>query len=90
MDLGGMFHMNELDRCSASEISNLKDAGCGDSFIDKYCQCEKKPDALCLLQRHRDNLLADLHRVQEKIDCLDYLIYHIRKSAKDDDSGRES
>ena len=35
---------------------------------------------LRLLNQHRRLLLDAMHREQKRIDCLDYLLYQIRKS----------
>ena len=40
----------------------------------------KEADALKRLAAHRRALLDSLHKEQACIDCLDYLIYQIRKS----------
>lgn len=59
---------------------NLRDAGCQEQFIEEsivlYENNEKKKlnDQLFV---YRKLLLHDLHKVQNKIDCLDYLIYQL-------------
>lgn len=63
-------------------IQNLKDAGCDDGLIEKFFQLmdeERKIDCLSLLSRHRRILLDCCHAEQLKIDCLDYLIYQMKK-----------
>lgn len=64
---------------------NLRDAGC-----DEACICEfmedmnqnKEAEGMKVLHRHRSKLLDAMHREQKRIDCLDYLIYQMRKAKK--------
>ena len=37
-------------------------------------------EALRLLTAHRRHLLDTLHQEQKRIDCLDYLVYQMRKA----------
>ncbi len=63
-------------------VQNLKDAGCDQETIEKYCQCCDCGDQRGkerLLEQHRRDLLDDMHRAQKRIDCLDYLWYQERK-----------
>lgn len=65
-------------------IQNLKDTGCGQdiitAFIDNIRE-EKLNDGLKLLSTHRRSLLDEIHKAQKQIDCLDYLIYELKKQA---------
>ena len=65
---------------SLSDI--LKDAGC-DEALEKQLivlkQTGQTDEFLRLLAKHKTSLLADLHRVQKRIDCLDFLVYKIKK-----------
>jgi len=64
-------------------LQNLKDAGCDKSVIessnfeDKQSCLSKKQKTMLI--KHRKNLLDELHSVQKKIDCLDYLLYKFEK-----------
>ncbi|MCD8237888.1 MAG: hypothetical protein LUC92_00920 [Clostridiales bacterium] len=63
-------------------IQNLKDAGCGDETISKFMENINKgytEEGTDLLNRHRRNLLNKLHKSQRQIDCLDYLVYTMKK-----------
>ncbi|WP_243562745.1 hypothetical protein [Neobittarella massiliensis] len=45
-------------------------------------QCRERGETeylLQLLDRHRRELMDVLHREQRRIDCLDYLVYQIKK-----------
>lgn len=39
-------------------------------------------EALCMLQSQREILVNDMHSVQRRLDCLDFLIYQMRKEQK--------
>lgn len=61
---------------------NLIDAGCGEALVRQFLQLNaagKKQESLALLARHRQQLLDCCHGAQKKIDCLDYLIYQMRR-----------
>lgn len=64
-------------------VQNLRDAGCDEACIrDFVCRYEQgKPlEALRLLTAHHRHLLDTLHQEQKRIDCLDYLVYQMRKA----------
>lgn len=66
-------------------IQNLEDAGSDAAFIEKfmaYYRQDNKGMELRLLEMHRDGILNNLHKAQKEIDCLDYLVYQIRKQGK--------
>ena len=51
------------------------------------CQCELAalPDdaaRICFLRRHRRKLMAALHEAQEKLSCIDYMIYELERKQK--------
>ncbi len=63
-------------------LRNLKDAGCDGPLIKKYLQLqteEKQQAQLKLLYLHRASLLDQVHSGQRMIDCLDYLIFTLKK-----------
>lgn len=65
-------------------FQNLIDAGCDEAAAE---QCAKMildggtEQAFRILEKHRSRLLDEVHTNQKRIDCLDYLIYKIEKSA---------
>lgn len=68
-----------------SIIQNLKDAGCEEDKICDFIECMKKgcvKEELKLLAGQREELLDELHQGQKRIDCLDYLVYCIKKGKK--------
>ena len=63
-------------------VQNLKDAGCDSKTIKQFLILEeegKLQEQLKLLTFHRNQLLDRVHREEKRIDCLDYLVYQIRK-----------
>ncbi len=74
-------------------IQNLKDAGCAQDIVACCISCMeqgKKKELLKRLEEHRKGLLHKVHKekplsekdfcLEEKqIDCLDYLVYQIRR-----------
>ena len=72
-----------VNESSESIIQNLKDAGCDSETIEHFMedlQSGRETSALKRLAAHRKNLLDSLHKEQKCIDCLDYLIYQMKKS----------
>lgn len=63
---------------------NLSDAGFAPSLIQKFLKLsqQKKRKEQYLLARHRAELLEELHHTQYKIDCLDYMVYAMKKEDK--------
>ena len=58
----------------------LKDAGCCGAEINRLLDSAGEPKQfLALLARHRAALLDEVHRGEKKIDCMDYLIYRMKK-----------
>lgn len=74
--------MAEARDTHGSIYQNLIDAGCSEETID---QCmvlvyEKNiPALLRQLSLHRKHLLDQVHALQNEIDCLDYLVYKLKK-----------
>ena len=64
-------------------LQNLKDAACCDDFIKKFFSLKSKSNnklMMSMLYKHKAQLLQTLHDAQKKIDCLDYLIYHLNQN----------
>ncbi len=74
-------------------IQNMKDAGCTQDIIECCIACMeqgKKNELLKRLEEHRKGLLHKVHKTkllfeneicleEKQIDCLDYLVYQIRR-----------
>ncbi len=61
---------------------NLIDAGCSEKEVHMFMEVLKNnnwKEELKMLGIHRKQLLEELHLCQKKIECLDYLVYQIRK-----------
>lgn len=64
---------------------NLADAGCGAALTERFVslvEAGREGEALALLAGHRRTLLEHCHTAEKRIDCLDYLVYHMEKKAK--------
>jgi hypothetical protein len=72
--------------CSEEDIiQNLRDAGCNEKDISSFLECIKcgrEPESFRLLKKQRSRLLDTVHEEQKKIDCLDYLVYQMKKTNK--------
>lgn len=64
-----------------SIIDGLRDAGCSEELIELYGSATSDCTRICLLKRHRRELLDDIHSGQRKLECLDYLIYRLRSTS---------
>lgn len=63
-------------------LQNLQDAGCSDEMIQRcFSLMRTQQTSLLLIQleRHRKTLLDSVHTGHKQIDCLDFLIYSIKK-----------
>jgi len=67
-------------------LENLADAGCDKELAERFLSLVRQgreEEALGLLAQHRKTLLEHCHTAEKKIDCLDYLVYHMGKQAKE-------
>ena len=74
--------MTEAHNTNKSIYQNLIDAGCDESITEKCMLLVKEErifDMIPILTKHRKCLLDSVHKGQEQIDCLDYLIYSLKK-----------
>jgi len=63
-------------------IQNLHDAGCSQQIIEQFMQFRKEEDTFCqirILVKQRNMLLEAIHTDQNKLDCLDYLLFQLKK-----------
>lgn len=64
---------------------NLVDAGCEQEIVQRcmeLAQQKKTGEMKQILARYRQTLLNALHANEKRIDCLDYLVYHMEKQAQ--------
>lgn len=65
-----------------SLIQNLQDAGCTESIIEQFIKNYDADNAVkqfSILGQHRNRLLSKVHEEQNKLDCLDYLLFQLKK-----------
>lgn len=61
---------------------NLEAAGCDEALIHAFpssWKAGKRQEQLRLLSQKREGLLAQIHREEKQIHCLDYLVYRIER-----------
>ena len=67
-------------------MQNLIDAGCSKDMIDDLMKQLAEDDMESLLQmleKHRACLLSMVHQKEKQIDCVDYLLYQIKRSKEE-------
>ncbi|WP_281520506.1 hypothetical protein [Massilicoli timonensis] len=67
-------------------MQNLIDAGCSKDMIDDLMKQLAEDDMESLLQmleKHRACLLSMVHQKEKQIDCVDYLVYQIKRSKQE-------
>jgi len=67
-------------------VQNLKDAGCGAQTIETVCRMYRGGqvrDAIKELRKHRCSLMDSLHESQERVDCLDFLVWRMEKEREE-------
>ncbi|MDO4619473.1 MAG: hypothetical protein Q4B09_02525 [Lachnospiraceae bacterium] len=70
--------LNEKDML----LQNLQDAGCDHDMIACCMQLAEQNSEVRMLpelQKFRGCLLEAMHQEQRKLECLDYLIYQLKK-----------
>ena len=61
--------------------NSLRELGCSAELTDTVMQLLRSGDiknAALLLRRHKHLLLAELHRTEQKVDLLDFLLYQLK------------
>lgn len=67
-------------------LQNLKDAGCDDEVVKTFMELAEtgeKQKQYRLLEKHRRDLLEKVHNRERQIDCLDYLVFQMKKEPAD-------
>lgn len=67
-------------------IQNLEDAGCDQKTVEQFMKLGVTGDRekqLRLLEQHRRSLLDKVHKNEKQIDCLDYLVFRMRKEKQE-------
>lgn len=82
--------MAEIHDTASCIRQNLLDAGCDRKTVEacmaSYLEGHRGL-VLSALAKHRTKLLDLLHREQKRIDCLDYLIYTLRREEREEIKG---
>lgn len=63
-------------------LQNLQDAGCDKDMISlcvSYAEQGKTQEVISILQKYKPVLLNKIHKSQDELDCLDFLIYRLKK-----------
>jgi len=58
----------------------LMELGLDETAVSRYLNSSCFPEKLCILTKFRAGLLEKLHQDQRSLECLDYIIYELRKS----------
>lgn len=64
-------------------MQNLKDAGCTQEMMDcimAHLDQDDMEELLQMLEEHRCCLLGMVHEREKEIDCLDYMVYQIKRN----------
>lgn len=76
-----------------SIIQNLEDAGCDKQTVERFMELREageKKGQLMLLETHRRSLMQKVHKHEKQINCLDFLVYQMRKGRQGPQAGRWS
>lgn len=68
-----------------SVIQNLEDAGCDPQTVAQFMESGmegNRQNQLKLLEQHRKRLLEKVHKNERRIECLDYLVFQMKKENK--------
>ena len=74
--------MAEINDVLGSIYQNLIDSGCDVQAAEYYMSFVKEKryaELLPILSQHKQTLLTAVHKGQKQIDCIDYLIYKLKK-----------
>lgn len=82
--VNGVREYEDKDIRHLSMIITLKNAGLSNDLILKYIKLSKHDDIshrerIHILKQQRQKLLDEIHHKQKNLDCLDYLIYKLKK-----------
>ncbi|WP_125143426.1 hypothetical protein [Clostridium transplantifaecale] len=75
--------MADYIRDSKTVVQNLKDAGCSEEVVEEFmglAEAGEKQRQFKLLEKQRRTLLDKVHHSEKQIDCLDYLVFQMKKT----------
>ena len=67
-------------------IRNLQDAGCPQTIIEQFMESYKENNTvnqICILSKQRHRQLDNVHKEQGRLDCLDHLLFQLRKTVQE-------
>lgn len=71
---------------SDSVIQNLEDAGFDENTVAQFMklgETGEREKQMGLLEQHRKTLLALVHKHEKQIECLDYLVFQMKKKKQE-------
>lgn len=74
--------MDKKEKQEEMIIHNLHDAGCSPTIVDQYMEIYKTKNTfkqLSFLSEYRNTVLKRVHAEQLKLDCLDYMVFQLKK-----------
>lgn len=77
--------MSQNKKQKEALLQNLQDAGCTQAIIEQYIKSYNAGNTvsqISILTQHRNSLLSRVHEEQNKLDCLDYLLFQLKKEKK--------
>lgn len=84
--------MADYMRDTGAVIQNLKDAGCNKAVVEEFLEFAKageRQKQFTLLEKHRKSLLDKVHGKEKQIDCLDYLVFQMKKEEQNQEVKKE-
>ena len=70
----------------ARRFQFLREAGAGEESFDKLVRLYENggtdEEKICVLRKIRFEILGEIHRRQQDLDCLDYMIYQMKRNEK--------
>lgn len=76
--------MNENSQQEAMLIRNLHDSGCPQELVEQFMTQNNTNNTAAqiqLLTAHRRTILNRVHEEQAKLDCIDYLVFQLKKNS---------
>lgn len=72
-------------------VQNLRDAGCDDGDVKVFMELAEagnRQEQYKFLEKHRKVLLEKVHIREKQIDCLDYLVFQMKKETGKKERGK--
>ena len=80
--------MTENQMKKFNVVETLTDAGCNQEMINDFIKIAGNDNEISKwLDKRRTEILDKVHKHTKELDCLDFLIYQIRKSVNTNQNG---